>query len=503
MGAGNVTKDSWSRCETPSMLYNAVRNPAAPYHPPKASVVKDTIESTQQRLKREMLHSFQNKEVELPHEPYVAVVKVGKYVFLAVMLPVYFCFYGIPRWFLVNALPQFFMGVKSLSIKVGRLITGMTKRVTDFVKGLLEQLIGKALKVSKGRSRNFGHYLSSKMNRLARVISGFSEGINSRIKKIKKIFTKGSAKLYEKGEGHTKAANRWLVDHVLSLVKKMKTQSLRSLQMIDRAVLTPFIKLWIPSFNLLAKTYETIKGTVLATAKRNQEQINKILEPVTTFVAEAIRKGGEQVKKATRKFIEPAVHWLMEKKEMIGGHLHTLRKAVIDPVGSAMSAFKAKTKLQVSAGLGVAKQALLKVPKATKQSMKFASKLVPKGFKEKFKQRVPVLSNAQRAIRGLGKGVVAGVRGIFSLLAKLLASLRRLVIQLLTVAKQFFLWSFKQLVVFPRRVKRSCIAIFKVLSFFGARFVFAGHVLVALIWVTSVYGFQLVQQMTEPKRASS
>jgi hypothetical protein len=140
------------------MLYDTIRNPHARHTPKQISAIpttKDVLESTQKRLNRETLERFQRTSVRLPTVTYVAAAQVGKYLFLAIMVPPYIAFYGIPKWLLSQVIPQIFIAVKNEFQRVGRFFNEISKQVIDVMKGILEQMIGDAFKALNNSSQKF------------------------------------------------------------------------------------------------------------------------------------------------------------------------------------------------------------------------------------------------------------------------------------------------------------------------------------------------------------
>ncbi len=149
-----VSRDSLSRCEPSPMSYDAIRRPnERPNQTMKTSL--DTQESTQERLNREMLERLRPDSKTLSHDTFVSVVQVGKYLFLAIMLPPYLLLYGIPKWFMMTAIPELALLVKSFFVQIGRYIQESSNKIADLMKGLMQQMIGNSLKLLSQKSKNF------------------------------------------------------------------------------------------------------------------------------------------------------------------------------------------------------------------------------------------------------------------------------------------------------------------------------------------------------------
>ena len=196
---GSIQKESWSKCDHPYSLYETIRNPKALNAPLKIDSLAskrepDTIESTQKRLHKEMLNKLESKGLQLPHSSFVAVVQVAKYVFLAIMLPPYLCLYGIPKFLLFSLIPQALLEIRAVIIKIGHFFKELTKTAVEKMKGLIDQLLGEALKLTNYLGKNLCLYLLFPIKKLFNTIfQGFKKGASwpkPHIESIKKSLSK-------------------------------------------------------------------------------------------------------------------------------------------------------------------------------------------------------------------------------------------------------------------------------------------------------------------------
>lgn len=471
------------------MLYDAVRNPHAPYQPPKISISpsKDTLESTQQRLQREMLGKFQNKGLELPHESYIAVVQVGKYVFLAVMLPVYLCIYGIPRWFLVTALPLFFMEIKNQSMRVGRFIKEMNKRIVDLMKGMLEQFIGDALRLFRDRAKNFWRRYFTKARQFTQKISHLGKRCSAQIQKFKHWISKTGEELYDQAEYNAKTTHQWMVYHFQAIFKEAVKKSLKILQVIDQTVFSPFIKRLLIPFQKMINFYQYLKKKTAACFKKIKNQLGKIIAPLVFRLV----KGGKYGKQIAKKVLAPITKWIRQKKVILEKRFQKIKQVCIDRFVSLTLIAKAKIAPLFLAVLSFLKKWLLFIyTKLKKITEKVKKKISPRFKNQKLfvfhlmKNSGKVIFRVFLKLRNLGKNCLVNIIHLLHSLAKSL--------------NDFIRWCLRQLIALPQRIKSSLIASFKIISLIMARVIFAAHVVIAIVWVACVYSFQLMRQMTDP-----
>lgn len=496
MAKGVVSKDSWSRCESPSMLYGA-RNPSAPLKSPEAvSAIKnkDTIESTQQRLRREMLNKLDNKGLELPHETYVAVIQVGKYMFMAVMLPVYLCCYGIPRWILVNAMPHLFLGIKNQAMRVGRFFVEMTKRVMDTMKGLLDQLIGDSLRMSRDRAKNVWNYLSNKFIRLSKVFSNMFKAINpfgQRSESAKVALAKRSAKLFNEAQQMAHAWNQLIVEKARAAIKQLTEIVVDALTAFDRVVFTPFVNFLLIPFKFLARVRDAIKKVIVLRLRKAKELLKRVTDPVSNTLKKAARRVVEEVKKAFEKVMQPIATWLHEKKEIVDVYFQQLRVAVVDPLFNAARSVGRKFGF-------VGKKVFKVLPSSVKRSVKFSWKLVSQHFEGSMSRRKKSFSGFGKSVKGLAVGFVSGISAVGTFGFKLLRGMLGKIVDLVNFCRNLIRRLKDQLATLPRMFFRLCFAILKVVGRMTGKVVFVFQVLIALVCIAFMDGFHLVRDVSRP-----
>ncbi|HEV8051478.1 MAG TPA: hypothetical protein VGP47_03215 [Parachlamydiaceae bacterium] len=484
MGAGHVSKDSWSRCETPSMLYGAVHNPSdtqAQKTSASSGLSKDTIESTQQRLKREIITKLDNKGLELPHESYVAVVQVGKYVFLAIMLPVYLCCYGIPRWFMINAISPMFEGIKNQALNVGRFIVEMSKHVTDLMKGLLEQLIGDALRLSKERGKNLWRHVTKKFGPISKKMAGISNSIKAALNKIKGNISKGSEKVLERAHYQSKSTNQWIAKNSLRIGKKVGSKALSLLQRFDRAVFTPFMKVVAAPFIAMFIGLSAVKKYLVKGFNSIRSFLKKVISPVVEVTKKIIKYSSEKIKST----FQPTLVFLSRCKENLFTSLRELNRAFLQPAFRML----AHSKTFASPLLKPIKKVLLITYSAYKGIIKFSHKWIPKRNKEKKKKKHSFFH-----IDNPFKPMLKSVKGFFQITAKIASGIINAFIFVSKALVQFF----KLLKVFPQTAIHYLSVFLKGLAFIATRAAFVVHVVIAVFWMSSVYGFHLAKQISDP-----
>lgn len=492
MGAGYVSKDSWSRCETPSMLYDTVRNPNTPPIKSVPSVSsKDTIETTEQRLKREMIDRFQAKGLELPHETYVAVVQVGKYVFLAVMLPVYLGLYGIPHWFLVTALPQVFGLAGKLSRYCSRFTLALAKRIKDLMKEMMEQLIGDALRLSRDRAKNFWKRLTAPWIAAANLVARASQAISASFNKIKENLVQALQQFHAQVNHNVQATNRWVIHHALYVADICWRRIKSVADWTDRYVLTPLISFCLPPFRLAARAGRFAKTQLQRWNQACRRQVKSLTDPIV----ESITRGRLAVKRTIKVVIEPVASWVREKKQIVNSRLEKIKIAIAEPVSLAMAWIKNRIPDALIAGWNMTMPIFAGIPSAAKRIGRFAWKMTPQKFKNNMDKKRQGAVALGRGFRNVARGTVSGlmwiVRGVRFAIRLLFKWAAQCFYAIQKGMRKLVAW----LAILPRKIKKGLIAVFKLLALILSYISFALHVVVLLVWLASLNGFYLMRRV--------
>ena len=334
------------------MLYDVVRHPNELRSPIKTVVnftdkTQDTIESTQQRLNNEMLGRFHTKGLELSHESFVAVVQVGKYVFLAIMLPPYLCFYGIPRWLLVNLVPQLLMVGKEISTTVGKFVLELGKRIADVMKGLMEQLIGDALRLSANGAQKFWHHLTKGLQSVYGQLASVGRVLHKPIELAKHLSEK--TKTMVKGIA---LAAREKAEGALAEALKLATDAVH---FINQNVIQPVVTLLAPPLTMGINIIKNGAATVLEKVKGWSEKTFSVLERV---VSKSLKIG----KKYAHKLLTPILKTARETLAALERTLLPALKKVTDPLAEGIMSVQAHAEKIVAPVIEMMKNALQVIP---------------------------------------------------------------------------------------------------------------------------------------------
>ncbi len=492
---GPVYQDSMARCEPSSMLYDTIRNPRAPYIPPVQEVVKpDTIESTQQRVDREVLERFQGSGRKLPHDSFVAVVHVGKYVFLAIMLPPYLCMYGIPRWFLVTALPHLFHFVKNQSTYVGRFIQDLASRLVDLMKGMIEQMIGDALKMTQRHAKNLWGYLTARTQDVINKIAQAAAYCQKQLMALQHSCMRPLTAPYEKLAQVAREASEWTNHKLTHVGRVIESGVQQAWHLLVANVLSPVHGgLQIP-FSKAKERVEAIfaKAAVLTSAA--YQQIKHWMAPLVAagyFV-------GQQVHRLWQDYAQPVVAWLQIHAERAKHVIDSIWEKVSDVVTKINQKIGAKVNEIFTPAIDATAQMFQVVPDLCVQAAYWMWGLVPQPVKQRLRKHYEKMRRSGHALKRFGQGVSSGLSSMVSGVAKsIIVPLQRRWYWWGNLVKWALLWLRRQLIEFPRRVEIAVIKLWRASKRMGSRTIFCLRLTFAWIRVIFKYGMGLVRELAD------
>lgn len=151
MGMGNY--DSVSRFDTSGDRFNMhttgrLKDPEEVLRE-HALAAKDTIETSSEKIEKEVEQRFHANNNQVPNERMVVIARAGRIAFLAVAFPPYLVLYAIPRWVAVHVLPTLCQQLNQLLKlcfapveKVATVLLTQLQRLQSVWKSLKKKVFG-------------------------------------------------------------------------------------------------------------------------------------------------------------------------------------------------------------------------------------------------------------------------------------------------------------------------------------------------------------------------
>lgn len=318
MQPGHVSRDSIARCKSEDHLYAAIRNPMAKKSAPVSKV--DTIESIRAKKENHALEKL--RSMHLPNATLIVIASAGKFVFLAIVLPPYIVFYGVPKWLITEACPfllQFtFTLFKKPLEKIKKSFKPINNHITNAVRNTLTALKVKGAEYIQWINRTtktlFVHLKHQVVSRAYRLMQPFLPSFKNGFKAAEKV----SKLLQAKTNKHSEVA--------------LKFVSL-GWQTLKNEVANHFR----PYAELAAKKYNQAKKNITNRISRVTVKIDNF----KTNIAKRLRKTTEVLSatglKIAKPFIKvaeiltlmpvPMISWLKQRYQQS----KVLKNKVVDP----------------------------------------------------------------------------------------------------------------------------------------------------------------------------
>lgn len=463
-----ITRESWSRCDTPSMLYDAVRNPYAVYQP-QAAVLTVAYGLKQEKSKR----------FEPSHESYGAATQVGKYIFFVLIFPVYVCCYSIPHWVFTKALPYLFRSVKKQAYTLSHPLIEMGKKTTSLMKKFPKHIIRNSLKMIKQQVKISLKHLMGKLSlRLKKIKSG-PQRVQERIKGIKDSAAKIPQKIYKKAEKRVLDRNARMKQKARDRVKKLTAVVVGGMNRVKQTILKPIIMAISRPFSDLFNLLRIVKKLIFKHLKIAAKLVKKITHPWILLLKKNLKIAIQNSKNKVKKGIQPIANKLKVMRLAIGRFFQQVKRA-LKPMTAYVTKISLKIKNVLAGEIKKVKQPIIKVVSPLK----------------------PFLGKLQRAI---SQGSRQVVKIIVSVIAPIAFFLKKWIKKDLVWLQNSIMKPIKavkskvqQLVSLPRQGVQSSVQKIKKFASASARIIFLAQVVIAVINVSFTDGFKLVKETVQP-----
>lgn len=490
-----IYKDSLGRCEPPSMLYDTIRKPHSPYIPPKSTndVQKDTLESVQQQLNRKTVERLQNGGLRLPHESYVAVVQSGKYLFLAIMFPPYFCCYGLPRWLLISLLPQLLMLVKQESLRVGRFIQNFAKRVTDIMKGILEQMLASSLTLSKYFNKSLGRFFISAVLKFTALLKKGIEQGQSFKKRAFIVFRQVSILWYTKAQSVLSLIKAYLPTKVRRFGNQIKKFILKRYQSLNKVLFKAF-QLFLPVVQLVDFTRKYLRKITNVASRIKQRAKRKI-----NFINKATQKCFNHIVKITEesiKVLSPLIKWGHEKLVPIQASLQSAWKLLLKRIQRFNNSIYTKANALIAMNSRLSAQFLRWILPAFKK-VKEQWNRVRLSSRRILVQQRKKWPFFDQYVKSVGSRVVLNFRKLLNINKVLNNWIKQAISWLWLLLQNVLRWLHNQLAAFPNHVGKTAIRLSQLLNQLFCIVILGMRLSIAWTWAILVCGMRVLHEFSE------
>lgn len=490
-------RDSISRCDQFTTIYDTIRNPNLPNIPPPTNSVmdqgKDTIQSTQQRLNREVLERFQNSGLKLSHETFMAVAQVGKYLFLAIMLPPYLCLYGIPKWMLMQLIPQCYQIITTATLRIGRFFQKLAKRIPDLMKGILKQLLGNAISVMNRQSRNIWNFIAQVANRFTVNLQGHWNALKATKERLKRGFARESAKMFgglkRKYDDLQEQAQKKLVlfwEKTKKLVNKV-------LKFINDFLISPIVQFLTPPLKAIKRVIGVVWNALNSNSTKLYRWIGVKVKLVSKKVTHSVQRIAASIKKIALKLALPLLNRINQFSHSIATYIQSWRSKWTSLKKPRNVTWIHNIKSLVGLGFSKIKRGFIKIPSIMMAIGRGLWRLVP----EKTMHSWQVFCDKVFAFGRFFLRIGALFRRVMNISGHVLQRFSQRVLQKLQQGRQTVVYMFqkfrRELVYLPKRFIRASIKAFEFLEKVMLSMILGFRLFVAWIYALFYMGILVIR----------
>ena len=315
-------RDSITKCDSSqySNPYQVTNHPAykADSSTNSRPVHKDTLEVFQDELKKDALERLrQTKKLIIPQRSYM---KIGKYVFLAIALPPYTVIYRIPKWLIVQLIPQimkttvfykqkikqkFQKRLETVVVKFNKIM----KQIQGTLNGLIQPVVQAALFVRNG------------LQRVQQMMSAFANKTAAKIKQpmtVKRV-KENLKNLFDKIREKASEAREWAANRVSTALTNTFVNPLQAgLGWIKQA---PQITIQKGTQYIESKRQKLINN--FRNSKQMAQQATKWITHHLDRYKQDLKWAGKQIQSLYKEVVQPT---LQQMRSVIKGQMDRLNQ---------------------------------------------------------------------------------------------------------------------------------------------------------------------------------
>lgn len=309
---GPVTRDSITKCSPGNDLYAMIRNPTAKM-PAQPTKPVDTIKSLQGQMERDAV-----ARLGKAMQNFIFVARAGKFVFLAIAMPPYILFYGLPKWVIADFLPNLFQhGLKPFHVaneKIKKLFktNDQDKGLISSLKNAFTAISTKATEyinwVNRTSKALFVHLKHQTVALGYRLLQPYMPALKNGMKAAEQATKMIFQKTYEKGEKHAEIA-RQFVSFAWKTVKQEFTHQFR-----------PYVELVKNQFNTTRKQLKKIiekprieiqkfKTALTRRLKRTNEVLKSTGLNISKNASVVIAAAASYIARPIIEWASPKIQW--------------------------------------------------------------------------------------------------------------------------------------------------------------------------------------------------
>lgn len=334
---------SLRRCD----LYDNPYNTQMQAHPSivkrrqEVQASKDSISSSQSKLEKELFETFKQQGLQLFSGKFFIIAQAGKYAFLAIMLPTYLFFYGIPKWMLTEAAPNIYNFSKRIVTNAGSKLGSAVSHVASAAFAIVRTVTDPILNFIQTRieqTREFYHQTKQKLERwvnlqIQRVLYPFRlinekllQPIKSGLEKILnpvQSMKEVMARILDKIRDANARFRQTLIDFPDKVA-----DVLRSIPDKMKALLNKMAEPFSPVINVFKKIDGNISQFFENATAFSSRMMEKYISRPASACLDIYERSRDWTKEKLQQLTEPLLNWAQPKIEKLSNFASKIKERI-------------------------------------------------------------------------------------------------------------------------------------------------------------------------------
>lgn len=322
MPSPETLHSSLRKCDLYDNPYNTQMqaHPAIVKQRQETFAVQDSISSSQKKLEKELFESFKQFSMQMFSGKFFIIGQAGKYAFLAIMLPTYLFFYGIPKWLLTEAAPVVYDFTKRIvshaGSKIGSAVSHLATAAFEIVRTVTDPILN-FIQTRIEKSREFYHNVKQ---RIEQIVKSFSKTLISPFQKITQPIVGFYRKLTKSVQLIREKISDFavLIEKVFEKIKRIPDRVAEALKIVQekfKELKEKILQTCTPLLNL----FKNLDHQVSKWFKKGLEFKDRWMNTLVYQPFKAVNETYQAIKDRTvalvRRVSDPLINWVKPKFE--------------------------------------------------------------------------------------------------------------------------------------------------------------------------------------------
>lgn len=287
---------------------------------------QDSISSAQKKLENELFEAFKQHSMQIFSGNLFLIGQAGKYAFLAIMLPTYLFFYGIPKWLLTEAAPTVYDFSKRIVTQAGAKIGSAVSHVATAAFSIVRTVTDPILNFIQTRIQKGRELYHNVKQRLEQMAQRLYDVFMAPFRVVNQKLVKPLVQFYENLIGKAYSVRQKIAELMAFLketnVKVRKTliefpekvaETIKSIPEKLKEFSTQLKQVFLPLLNTLGKLGHNADEWMRKALEAKDHWMNKLMYKPANMAKEAYFTVKDLTQTLIRKAADPIIGWMNPK----------------------------------------------------------------------------------------------------------------------------------------------------------------------------------------------